>query len=314
MTPAERERIVAERSQPRHGDFGFVRLPDLPTVDGLISPGEERYLYWLTSSMFTDEGAVVELGSWFGRSAIALGAGLRDSGRTTALHCFDRFLWREQFSNTPMIADVQLPDGGDFMPYFLSNVIPVYPHVQATKTTIDELKWDGPPIELLFIDAPKSFADLSTTFLTFGEHLTVGRSLLILQDFFFAPAFPIAMTVAAMADNLKLVHTVEGASTAAFIVERPLPSGEVPPSWKYWELSDDALEDRWWSLIAQIPGEQRSLVEPALAFYYLERGKPDKARDRMSQIQFSELGRKRLDFLRSTSAWGERVSKLLGTN
>jgi len=312
MSPEERERIVAERSQPRHGDFGFVSLPDLPTVDGLISPAEERYLYWLTSSMFTDEGAVVELGSWFGRSAIALGAGLRDSGRTTTLYCFDRFMWREQFANPSMIADVQLAEGGDFMPYFLNNVLPVYPHVLATKTTIDELQWNGEAIELLFVDAPKSFADLSKTFLAFGPDLTAGRSLLILQDFFFAPAFPIAMTVAAMSDDFRLVHTVEGASTAAFVLRRPLPPGPVPAGWKYWEMSDDALEERWWALMAQIPDEQRSLAEPALPFYYLERGKVDKARQRMSEISFSDLGRRRLNFLRSTPAWGNRVATLLG--
>lgn len=312
MEPQDSDRIVAERSQPRHGDFGFVQLPDLPTVDGLISPGEERYLYWLTSSMYTDDGAIVELGSWFGRSAIALGAGLRDSGRDTPLYCFDRFMWREQFAKPKMIADFDLPDGGDFMPYMVANVRPVYPNVQVTKTTIDELQWNGGPIELLFIDAPKSFADLSTTFHAFGPHLTVGRTLLILQDFFFAPAFPIAMTVAAMGDDLRLVHTVEGASTAAFVVQRPIPAGPTPAAWKYWEMKDDVIEAKWAALMAQIPEEQRSMAEPALPFYYLERGKEKKARKRMSEISFSDLGRRRLDFLRSTPAWGDRVRTLLG--
>ena len=271
MSPEDRDRIVAERSQPRHGDFGFVQLPDLPTVDGLISPAEVRYLYWLTSSMFTDEGAVVELGSWLGRSAIALGAGLRDSGRDTTLYCFDRFRWHEHFPKPTQIADFDLPDGGDFMPYMLANVLPVYPNVLATKTTIDDLTWNGRPIELFFVDAPKTFADLATTFLKFGPHLTVDRSLLILQDFFFAPAFPVAMTAMAMAGQLRLVHTVEGASTAAFVVQQPIASEQIPAAWKYWEMKDDVLEERWAALMAQIPEEQRSLVEPALPFYYLER-------------------------------------------
>jgi methyltransferase family protein len=313
MQPEQRERVVAERSRPRHGDFGDVGLPTLPTVDGLISPAEERYLYWLTSSMYTGEGAVVELGSWFGRSAIALGAGLRDAGWNSSLYCFDRFRWQTQFSNIVTIADVQLPDGGDFMPYFLANVRPIYPEVVVTKTTIDDLVWDGPPIELLFLDAPKSFHDLATTLLTFGSSLIAGRSLLILQDFFFSPAFPISMTVAAMAGDLRLVHTVLGASTAAFVVDRPPVADDVPDSWKYWTMSDDDLEAMWRSLIAQIPDEQHSMLEPALAFYYLEQGKLDKARRHMSQIEFSTFGRKRLDFLQASSAWGPRVSRMLET-
>lgn len=308
----DRDRVVAARSQQQHGDFGFVRLPPLPTVDGLISPAEERYLYWLTSSLYAGEGAVVELGSWFGRSAIALGAGLRDAGYDSALYCFDRFLWRESFNSSVKIADVQLGEGGDFMPYFLANVRPVYPDVRATKTTIEELTWDGSPIELLFVDAPKSFVDLAAALLAFGPALTVDRSLLILQDFFFSPAFPLSMTVAAMADDVELVHTVQGSSTAAFVLRRPLPTA-VPDHWRYWTMDDDVIDVRWRALMAKIPSQQRSLAEPALAFYHLERNQLDKARQHMRQIEFSPAGQKRLDFLRQSSAWGAKVAQLVET-
>ncbi len=313
MSAAEQDHIVTERSQPRHSDFGFVQLPELPTVDGLISAAEQRYLYWLTSSMYVEEGAVVELGSWFGRSAIALGAGLRDSGRSTPLYCFDRFRWNPTFASSIKIADVRLPDGGDFIPYFLANVLPVYPHVHATKTTIEALEWDGGPIEILFVDAPKTFADLTKTLLVFGPHLTVGRSLVVLQDFFFTPAYPISMTVATMADSVRLVHTVSGASTAAFVLERPLPTDVVPDEWKYWEMSDDRVEELWDGLVAKLPDEEKSLLEPALAFYYFDQGKIDKARDHMSRIEFSTFGQRRLDFLSNSSAWGPRVATMLGS-
>jgi hypothetical protein len=311
MSSEQQDRIVAARSEPRHGDFGFVDFPELPTVDGLITPAEQRYLYWLTSSMYAEEGAVVELGSWFGRSAMALGAGLRDSGRTTTLHCFDRFRWNPQFSSSVTVSDVKrLPDGGDFMPYFVANVSQVYPYVRATKITIDQLQWDGGPIELLFVDAPKSFADLTRTIFAFGPSLTAGRSLLILQDFFFTPAYPIALTVAAMSDAVRVVHTVSGASTAAFVLETSLPS-QVPESWKYWTMSDESVELMWTKLIAQIPEEQRSMLDPALAFYYLDRKKLDKARQHMSQIEFSTSGRNRLEFLQNSTAWGPRVAAML---
>jgi methyltransferase family protein len=312
MSPDEQDRIVAERSQPRHSDFGFVDFPRLPVVDGLISAAEQRYLYWLTSSMYSEEGAVVELGSWFGRSAMALGAGLRDSGRTSTLHCFDRFRWNPKFSDSVTVADVKaLPDGADFMPFFQANVSQVYAHVRATKTTIDELEWRDLPVELLFIDAPKTFADLTRTLFVFGPYLTVGRSLVILQDFFFTPAYPISMTVAAMGDGARLVHTVTGTSTAAFVLDSPLPTRGVPKGWKYWTKSDDAVERSWRQLIAAIPDEQKSLLDPALAFYFLDRGKPDRARHHMRQIEFSTSGLKRLEFLRSSSAWGPRVAAML---
>ena len=67
------------------------------------------------------------------------------------------------------------------------------------------------------------------------------------------------------------------------------------------EMSDNELENRWLALMAQIPDEQRSMVEPALPFYYLDRGKVREARERMSEISFSDLGQRRLDFLRATT-------------
>jgi hypothetical protein len=310
MAPEDRDRIVAARSQPRRGDFGFATLPELPRVDGLISPAEERYLYWLTSSMYAEEGAIVELGSWFGRSAIALGAGLRDSGRSTPLHCFDRFTWKSAFSDSITVADVRLPDGGDFMPYFLANVRPVYPHVVATKTTIDELRWNGGPIEILFIDAPKTFADLTRTLFVFGPHLTPRRSLVIMQDFFFTPAYPISLCVAMMGDSIRLVHTVAEASSAAFVLERPLPD-HVPASWKYWAMRDERLTERWTEFVAKLPEDERSLVDPALAFYFFDKGELERAGEHLRGIRFSAFGQKRIDFLHESDAWGPRVAKML---
>jgi hypothetical protein len=176
MSPAEQDRIVAARSGARHGDFGFVTLPDLPSRrrPDLARRGALRVLADVLDVRRgrSDRRA----GELVRRSAIALGAGLRDSGRSTPLHCFDRFRWNPAFSSSITIADVRLPDGGDFMPCFLANVEPVYPHVGVTKTTIDELPWDGGPIEILFIDAPKSFADLTRTLFVFRSHLTVGQS------------------------------------------------------------------------------------------------------------------------------------------
>ena len=66
-------------------------------------------------------------------------------------------------------------------------------------------------------------------------------------------------------------------------------------------------------LVAKLPDEEKSLLEPALAFYYFDQGKIDKARAHMSRIEFSTFGQRRLDFLRNSSAWGPRVATMLGS-
>jgi hypothetical protein len=84
---------VRRRLDKRFVTFGESAAPPLPEVPSLISPREQHYLYWLTSQAYSGQGAVVELGSFLGSSAIALGAGLRDSGFDSRLWCFDRFKW-----------------------------------------------------------------------------------------------------------------------------------------------------------------------------------------------------------------------------
>jgi hypothetical protein len=300
------------RSRARHSGFDDVALPSLPATDGLINPSEERYLYWLASEAYSGEGALVEVGSWFGRSAMCLGAGLRDAGFSTPLFCFDRFEWKAAFDAFDMIADVDLPDGGDFMPYMERNVRPVYDHVEITKSDVADIDWTGGDIEILFVDAPKNFAEFSMLLLKFGRSLIGGRSLIVLQDYFYSPAYPLALTMASLGDQVRLVHTVTGSSSAAFALERPMTDEVVPPSWRYWELSDDAIRELWHETIDAIPEAQRSLLEPGLAFYFLDRKKPRLARQYFATIEFSDLGRHRWDFLRKQPGLARRIERLEG--
>ncbi len=84
---------VKTRLEKRVSTFDDLRMEPLPKVSSLISEREQRYLYWLTSKAYSGQGAVVELGSFLGSSAMHLGAGLRDAGFATPLRCFDHFEW-----------------------------------------------------------------------------------------------------------------------------------------------------------------------------------------------------------------------------
>src|SRR5262245_49516528 len=171
LTTEQRSRLEERRRRPF--DPLSVDLPVLPQVPGMIREEEGRYLYWLTSRAYAGAGAVVEVGSWLGRSTIHLAAGLRDAGYHDALHCFDQFSWRRSHG---LKAPLPLSKGEDFQPYFERNVRPVCPSVRVTKTAIRDLSWDGGPVEILFLDAPKTLPDLSSILAVFGPHLMPGLS------------------------------------------------------------------------------------------------------------------------------------------
>src|SRR5258708_7281370 len=79
-----------------NSDYTKVTLPSLPQVPTLTTDNERAYLYWLVKERYEGRGVVVEVGTWFGASAYALAAGLRDlaNGAVSSpptLYCFDRF-------------------------------------------------------------------------------------------------------------------------------------------------------------------------------------------------------------------------------
>ncbi|MBX3436713.1 MAG: hypothetical protein KF861_04420, partial [Planctomycetaceae bacterium] len=63
---------------------------------GFLMPGDGHLLYYLAKDAVCGDGAVVDAGSFVGRSAWFLAHGLEDNSRPTTdalqVHCFDNFL------------------------------------------------------------------------------------------------------------------------------------------------------------------------------------------------------------------------------
>src|SRR5262245_33658000 len=209
----ERKVEAVARATPRFSNFGEVTLPALPTVPGLVSAAECRYLYWLTSRGYTGAGAVVEVGTWLGLSTLHLAAGLRDAGFSEALHCYDQFVWRGDHLRK---APLPLRRGDDFQPYFERNIRPIYPGLRVTRSELQHLDWTGGPIEILFLDAPKHLVDLSFALAALAPFLVPDLSLLVMQDFLHPPAYALPAVVSRLGQYLRPVHVVQDGSTVGF--------------------------------------------------------------------------------------------------
>ena len=199
---AEQQAKLDDRNAGRCADFMDVALPELPEIPGMISASDRRYMYWLTSRYYTGIGAVVEVGTWLGRSTIHLAAGLRDAGFDDALHCYDRYEWTKSFTH---MTNLPLRKGRSFQPYFEQNVRPIYPNVRVTASTMQSMTWSGDPIEILFLDAPKRLPDISAVLATFGGSLIPGVSIIVLQDYCRFPSFELPTVLDCLGDRLQFV-------------------------------------------------------------------------------------------------------------
>ncbi|MFH0945238.1 MAG: class I SAM-dependent methyltransferase [Planctomycetota bacterium] len=271
------------RHTPQQGQFDFVTVPELPDVPGAIAPSEERYLYWLVRETYLGEGAVVEVGSWLGRSSLRLAAGLRDAGSGGTLYCFDRFRWYRPVPGYP-----EMRPGADTSGLVREAVSAVHADVVICKTEIKDLRWRHGPVEILFLDAPKAHGTFLRCLQEFGPRLTPGVSFIASQDFAFPSAFAQVLCLGRLGAELEMVHAT--GNLAGFAVRKKLPAGRklrrlldlrafgAEESLRIWQASLDRLESE----------TARTAMRPGICMHLYAMGMRGQACEMIREMEFTK--------------------------
>lgn len=168
---------------------------------GMTTLEERLYLRQLAEIWFTGRGAVVDLGSWLGSTVAALAQGLelnrRSEAQTACVHAYDLFRWASYMDGhvaESELAGRYLP-GDSFVDEFQRRVKPWQGRVQVHAGDLATAVWQQGPIELLIVDAMKSWELAEAIAREFYPALTPGASRLLHQDFahYATPWIPLAM-------------------------------------------------------------------------------------------------------------------------
>lgn len=278
---------VRRRLQKEMPLLDEMQMEPLPKIPGMICEREQRYLYWLTSQAYSGQGAVAELGSFLGKSAMYLGAGLRKAGFDIPLWCFDKFEWAAAASWSERYG-IALPDKADFRPLFLEHVRPIYPPVRAVKTDIKRIEWKGGLVEILFLDAPKRLAEISAVLTNFGPYLEPHFSLIVCDDYNHVPSFELAASLSQLGRKLELIHALPDSSTVSFMLRARLSRAETTPkalSFQNWSLAQ--AKERWASLLGPLPTSSREQLELGLAMLLHDLGHVEEAIKLVQETEIS---------------------------
>lgn len=288
-----RDERLALRAAQRHGRFLEVEMPPLPEIPGQITQAEGRFLYWLARDTYVGAGAIVEVGSWLGRSAAHLAAGLRDSGVAGELHCIDRFTWDEHL---PIAGGESLKIGDNTLPLFEAHVRPIFAGVVAHRAELDDFRWPGGPIELLFLDAPKGWDNFVHALATFGPFLAADSAYVASQDFAYPIAFAQVICVARLRECFEPVHST--GLTAGFVLRRPLPSAAELRALLRKDAASVADDRRVWDALLERIGDDRfrNRLAPNFAMYLARRG---SEREAVAHLRSCELDKRTLELWRS---------------
>ena len=191
----------------------------------MLSGEEKQYLSWLTAEKFEGWGAVVDLGPWLGSSSAALAEGLKRRGGREKVRSFDLFRWEPIYMEA--VAPIGREDGADFSDVFQREIGEYASWIDATKQDLTHYTWNSGPIEILFVDAAKTW-DLTNQILKgFGDALVPGRSRVVLQDFRHHSTHWLPLIFDSRPDLWEEVESVEVGWSVTFVPRKPLsgPAG-----------------------------------------------------------------------------------------
>ena len=217
--------------------------PSILELPRMLYEDERRYLTWLTKSQYQGWGAIVDLGCWLGCSTVCMAEGLRQSGKQGKVAAFDLFEWDPGY----MAQDapgVQLPYGGDFMPEFHRLTAPWKDRIAAEKVDLFGYRWERGPIEILFVDAAKSWGLLNHILRGFADAIVPGKTRIVFQDYRLPMCLWVPLVTMTRPDLWQEIENTTNGTTATFLARRPL-FGEGGIGGDYWpESFDFATADR----------------------------------------------------------------------
>jgi len=158
----------------------MLTLNELAELDGLISRdvGELLHSY---ASFVADDQAVVELGSYRGKSTAYLATGAA-MGKHAPVYAVDA--WSEEVSawRSAVLSTLPSPVFEDFTAQLDKAGVSDDVHVIRSLTTLAAELYDGPPVGLLYIDGDHAREAVLADFRAWRRHLAP-RALVIFDDY-----------------------------------------------------------------------------------------------------------------------------------
>lgn len=262
-----------------------VDVSHLPTIPAMITDAESKFLYFSVKNAYEGVGAVVEIGTWLGSSTVHLAGGLKASSAKGLIYCFDDYVWRKGMDKKSSLV---LSPGESFFSFFKNNTQSFSEFILPTVCQASKIQWDNSiPVELMHIDAPKSWRELAATLKCFSQALIPGKSVFLFQDYLHFPSYEIALLINQL--PLQLERVILPGWTAVFRVIESLPDAESS-IWKNfskcWDVERYMKE--WDDILVRLPEKASFSLQPAVPLGLITLGRTDLAENYLSDMVFNQ--------------------------
>ena len=235
MTPPLPDPSSLKTDKPWRGQ-DFAGRHNVPTM---LSVQELGLLQWSTQYYYRGEGEIIDAGCFLGGSTMALADGLcgnpGDFSKRNRVHSLDRFfVGEEELHCTHITPFAQIRGAGSFRAAFDENTRPLRSFIQVEETDICQYRWDGRPVEILFIDVAKTPEIDEHLIREFYPRLIPGRSLLIHQDYLWSEIPWLVLSMDFFSEYFEILDDLPYA-TRVFRCVKAIPP-EVAATYHYRQI------------------------------------------------------------------------------
>jgi hypothetical protein len=233
---------------------------------------------------FSGAGRMVDLGCWFGATTFSLARGLtrnRRAKNNRMIEAFDLFVWNKwmQLAADPIQMPVKYREGESFYEDVKRLLAPYKDIVRLCQQDLMEYEPAKGPVELLFIDAMKTWPLARKIVTGFFPLLIPGVSIVVQQDFIFHQ--PIAATshllMWRLRDHFEWLHQIPRSGSVVFVCKKQIDAASLPnlgPESFTLEEIDQAYE---YSRACVVEDDRRTHVEAAKLLFLIERAQYEAA-------------------------------------
>ena len=246
-------------------------------VPSLLSKDEKAMYYWVAKTHYKNRGQVVEIGPWLGSGTLQICRGLQETGKLWHLHILDRFTWTSHYESR--YPELELKDGESFLPLLKSHLKDYGSDMTFHTGDLSHIEDVFPlteKIEILYVDAPKSWKMLWIVLAHLGPKLMPGAQL-VFQDFFHITSRQLIWLLASI-PQFELKQIVQVGTAAHFETDGPVPDiSKIAPR-DFKTLREPELNKIWNSVCRSMPEDRAGEMTVGIALDLIRIGALGRAR------------------------------------
>lgn len=260
-------------------------FPKKNRLVGMTTGDEQRWYSSVACEVLGkgNRGAIVDLGSWMGSTAISLANGIKKSVpagvAAPPVYAIDRYVWEswmQPFASPSSGVSCDYLDGDSFLPEVRRRFAECKGNILAVKADLTAYRWEGGEIAILLVDAMKTPKLCTSIACEFYPHLKPG-SVLIHQDYKHYFTSWIHLLQYRLREHFEFLHDVPHSGTVGFTVRKTLSPEVVATAARVNETSDSEMQAAIEHSMNFVGAHGKANIAAAHVMYFLHAGRVAEA-------------------------------------